>query len=173
MDLRVKRTQKNIYNAFIRLRKKKELEQISVKELAELAEINKATFYLHFKDIYDLSDTLENELIAECMRSIPNDEDLFSLVGIKRMSETMSSQGELFHTLFSGSRAPYAIIKLDRYIRQRLYKNNPEFENDLSVNVKLTVLIYGGYYSFLKYGNENSDEVLKSISEIVNFGSGK
>ncbi len=88
------------------------------------------------------------------------------------MAETISSQGELFRTLFSGNRAPYAIIKLDRHIRKRLYENNPEFENDLSVNVKLTILIYGGYYSFLKYGNENSEEVLKSISEIVNFGSG-
>lgn len=167
MDLRVKKTQKNIFNAFIRLRKKKELEQITVKELSELAEINKATFYLHFKDIYDLSDTLENELINDCMQSIPNGENLLSLNGIKRMAEVISSQGELFHIVFSGNRAPYAIMKLDKYIRKRIYESHPEYENDLSVNVKLTALNYGCYYAFLMYGNENAEEVLKSLSEII------
>ncbi len=167
MDLRVKRTQKNIYNAFIRLRKKKELEQITVKEIAALAEINKATFYLHFKDIYDLSDTLENELIHDCLRSIPNDENLFSLNGIKKMAEVIMSQGELFRTVFSGNRAPYAVVKLDRYLRERLYESYPEYENNLSVNVKLTALNYGCYYAFLIYGNENPEKVLKSLSEMI------
>ena len=65
MDLRVKRTTKNIKDAFYELRKKKSVEKISVKELSELAMINKATFYLHYRDIYELSDKLENELIGE------------------------------------------------------------------------------------------------------------
>ena len=56
MDLREKKTKRNIRNAFIELRAKKPLERISIKELAELAEISKATFYLHYKDIYDLSE---------------------------------------------------------------------------------------------------------------------
>ena len=60
MDLRNQRTKKNIRNAFIELRSKKPLEKITVKELSELAFINKATFYRHYEDIYALS----NELIA-------------------------------------------------------------------------------------------------------------
>ena len=59
MDLREKKTKRNIRNAFIELRAKKPLERISIKELAELAEISKATFYLHYKDIYDLSENLQ------------------------------------------------------------------------------------------------------------------
>ena len=43
-------------NAFLQLRAKKDLERISVKELTQLAEVSKATFYLHYRDIYDLSD---------------------------------------------------------------------------------------------------------------------
>ena len=59
MDLRVQKTQRSIINALIELRSKKNLEKITVKELAERAEINKATFYQHYKDIYDLSEQLE------------------------------------------------------------------------------------------------------------------
>ena len=34
-----------------------------MKELAELAEISKATFYLHYHDIYDLSSKMQKEVI--------------------------------------------------------------------------------------------------------------
>lgn len=43
-DLRVKRTISNIYKAFEQLICEKEYQKITVKELAELAQINKKTF---------------------------------------------------------------------------------------------------------------------------------
>ena len=55
MDLRVQRTRMNIRDAFIELRSRKPSEKITVKELAEAAFINKATFYQHYSDLYDLS----------------------------------------------------------------------------------------------------------------------
>ena len=55
MDLREIKTQRSIRNAFLQLRSEKPLERIRVKELAELAEISKGTFYLHYHDVYDLS----------------------------------------------------------------------------------------------------------------------
>lgn len=48
MDLRIERTRKSIINAFIELRAHKPIEKITVKELAERAYINKATFYSHY-----------------------------------------------------------------------------------------------------------------------------
>lgn len=44
MDLRIERTRRSIINAFIELRSAKNIEKITVKELAEKACINKATF---------------------------------------------------------------------------------------------------------------------------------
>ncbi len=67
MDLRIKKTKNNIHNAFLQLRAKKPLERISVKELCEIAEISKATFYLHYKDIYDLSETLQQNVIKDIL----------------------------------------------------------------------------------------------------------
>ena len=64
MDLRIEKTEKGIKNAFIELRSKKPLEKITVRELCEIARINKSTFYSHYKDIYDLSDTLEGEAVS-------------------------------------------------------------------------------------------------------------
>ena len=65
MDLRVERTRRHIAEAFLALRAQKPLERMTVKELAARAEINKATFYLHYRDIYDLMEHLENEFFTE------------------------------------------------------------------------------------------------------------
>ena len=59
MDLRTRKPQKALRNAFLELRAKKDLERITIKELTDLAEVSKATFYLHYRDIYDLSDYLQ------------------------------------------------------------------------------------------------------------------
>ena len=64
MDLRIQKTEHAIKNAFIELRSKKPLEKITVKELCELAMINKSTFYSHYEDIYALSETMEQETVA-------------------------------------------------------------------------------------------------------------
>ena len=54
MDLRIIKTKRSIRNALFQLLSQKPLEQITVRELAQQAEINKGTFYLHYHDIYDL-----------------------------------------------------------------------------------------------------------------------
>jgi len=61
MDLREKKTLRAIRTAFLQLRGQRPLEKITVKELCELAEISKATFYIHYRDLYDLSERLQKE----------------------------------------------------------------------------------------------------------------
>ena len=79
MDLREKKTKRSIKNAFIKLRSSKPLERITIKELVALAEISKATFYLHYKDIYDLSDYLQKELIQNILQSLEHPELLVTV----------------------------------------------------------------------------------------------
>ena len=63
MDLRAQKTQKSIAEAFYRLRAHKPLEKITVRELCREAPVNRSTFYAYYKDVYDLSEQLENELV--------------------------------------------------------------------------------------------------------------
>ena len=78
MDLRTERTKRSIANAFLELRKQKPLEKITVKELAEFAYINKATFYTHYHDIYDLTDQLENEFMESVIAELPHPESIIT-----------------------------------------------------------------------------------------------
>lgn len=164
MDLRIERTQKNIINAFIALRTKKPLEKITVKELAELAGINKATFYHHYKDIYDLSEVLENELIENCINTIPDTNTLFTENGYLQLTSAFVSQSELFGIIFSGSRSSIAIQKLDRFLKEKIYAAYPRYQDDLEFNILLTTAIYGIFHAFFIYKDKDYDTVVNTLS---------
>lgn len=64
-DRRVRKTKKAIQDVFCELTKEKKLNEITIKELCALADINKSTFYLHYRDIYDLADSIQSILIHD------------------------------------------------------------------------------------------------------------
>lgn len=70
MDKRVKKTRAAIFSAFLELLSKKKLENITVGEIAEAADINRVTVYQHFLDKYDILEkcTLEyiHNMLADC-----------------------------------------------------------------------------------------------------------
>ena len=62
-DPRIIRTRKLIMDSFIELSSKKEFKDITVKDITEKAMINRATFYYHFEDIYDLLEKALSEVL--------------------------------------------------------------------------------------------------------------
>lgn len=62
-DRRIRKTKAQIRHALTQLLMKKDLRDISVKELTDLADINRGTFYLHYRDIYDLFEQTENDIL--------------------------------------------------------------------------------------------------------------
>lgn len=166
MDLRVKRTRTSITNAFIELRSKKPLEKITIKELADAAFINKATFYQHYRDIYDLSESMETELINNIVRSIPHPDTLIENPGraTLEISEAMTSQTALLHILFSGNRQSTMIDRLEQSIREQILAKHPEYENDLEKEILITFLIRGNFYAFFKYSPANPRDTVQILA---------
>lgn len=63
LDRRVRKTKKLLLSAIIKLMSEKKVNKITVKELTELADINRSTFYLYYDDIFDMVDKIESEII--------------------------------------------------------------------------------------------------------------
>ena len=62
VDRRVKKTKKQLRQALMDLMTEKPSKSISVRELAERADINRGTFYIHYQDVNDLLQRLEDEM---------------------------------------------------------------------------------------------------------------
>jgi AcrR family transcriptional regulator len=56
MNVRMTHTKQSLINAFINLVSEKDFEKITVADLAKGAQVNRATFYAHFYDKYELLD---------------------------------------------------------------------------------------------------------------------
>lgn len=54
MDARIIKTKRNTLNALKRLLKRKKFADISVKDICIEGNVSRGTFYLHYKDKYDL-----------------------------------------------------------------------------------------------------------------------
>lgn len=63
-DLRVRRTRKLIQNALIELTIEKGFSAVTVRDIAQRAMVNRATFYRHYQDKYDLLDKYMDDLYA-------------------------------------------------------------------------------------------------------------
>lgn len=168
MDLRVKRTRSNIINAFLKLRSSKPLEKITIKELSEEAQINKATFYLHYKDIYDLSDYLENEIIENIMSNIEHPDTVVSNPKrfVMELAYAFYSNHSLIDIVFSGRQQNSLIDGIEHRIKTLVFEKYPEYADSSEMDIMLTYQIKGGYYAFISNIDTNTDELLAVIGDI-------
>ncbi|MBD5112103.1 MAG: TetR/AcrR family transcriptional regulator [Ruminococcaceae bacterium] len=169
MDLRVKKTKSAIINAFLQLRAKKPLERITVKELSDLAEINKATFYLHYTDIYDLSKTLENELLDDVFSGLCHPDTVFSepKLFIRELTDGLVSNQSLIDIIFSNDRRGIFVDRLETKIRAFLFENYPQLKNNPQTDFLLSYIIKGGYYAFVDNTKYNTSDRCEMISEMA------
>lgn len=90
-DARVRYTLMRIQTVFFELLEKKPMSKITVKEICDLAEINRATFYHHYQDVYDLLEQQENIVIGRLRDYICEKEGdgiLLSLLQAMQQKET-------------------------------------------------------------------------------------
>ncbi len=81
VDLRIIKTKKSIYEAFISLLEEYSFEEIKVSEICSKALINRSTFYIHFQDKYSLLDSLIRDLKVGLQTVLLQNEEISSLKG--------------------------------------------------------------------------------------------
>lgn len=106
-DARVRYTKMVIKNSFIQILKIKPLSKVTVKEICDRAEINRATFYKYYCDPYDLLDKLEQEFLTELHSNIQdatqkNIKDTITLIMV-----SIKADSDIYQTLFSENGDPH------------------------------------------------------------------
>ncbi|HCC00573.1 MAG TPA: hypothetical protein DEP42_05090 [Ruminococcaceae bacterium] len=70
MDLRARYTLKIIQETFLTLLEKKSLDKITVSELCAVAQINRSTFYRHYRDVYAIVEKNVQQIIEEISKQM-------------------------------------------------------------------------------------------------------
>lgn len=131
VDLRIKRTQKSIKNAFYELIEEKGFDHISVKDITERAMISRNTFYLHYNDKFDLlnkicCDELVFKLFIGVGKQLRRETrklrvDIYGAASVIKMGiKTIEEDREAYRVLLSSSGSDLLTQKLQQGIRRAL-----------------------------------------------------
>ena len=172
-DRRVKRTKKLIRKGLAELAKKKSINKITVKELTDLIEINRGTFYLHYKDIFDLVESIENSLYDEF-------NEIIKTVNPKTILETPIDILEKFCVFISENADAFVMLIGENGDANFVYRigtvmNDAVFELFSSIYPKMDSVRYSFTYEYCKYGSvglircwiiENHDWTPRQVAEL-------
>ena len=68
IDKRSQRTREALKKTLAQMMIKQNINDITIKNLVVLANINRSTFYLHYTDIFDLLQEMENDIISQIQK---------------------------------------------------------------------------------------------------------
>lgn len=117
-DRRSRRTRAALQGALVRLLAEKPLEAVTVRELAEAADVHRATFYSHYQDIYDLHAQVQSALVAQIEELVSGWELSYGEF-YARLVRAVRERPDLFRLVLTGSGSPATSSELAAYLERR------------------------------------------------------
>lgn len=176
MDRRVKRTKSAIKEAFLYLARTQDINKIKVSELAELADINRKTFYLHYVDVFAVLEEIQHEFITEADLLV-SDMAIFNSIEKTDASKILFDKLELastnFESILNTTVYQSIINKAKEYFREQLIK---EYEKQGGKNKEFFSYVFTFYSSgildvfqdwFQHHNKVSKEDVIKLIDVLL------
>jgi AcrR family transcriptional regulator len=140
MDRRIRKTQEAILDAFVALMLEKDFEQITINEIADRADVNRGTVYLHYVDKYDLLDQCIdmhlNQLFESCL-PIGNCMDISYKTSLLRMFEYLEQNVSFYSMMLTDRSIPTFGNRLQAMVLQSVEKQIDGSDNNSGINKEI------------------------------------
>ena len=180
-DRRIEKTEYVLVNSLAALMHSKNIKDISVKELCEYANVNRGTFYLHYNDIYDMLDTIENTLIIHLENIFLKYDNInaenFPYPVFHDIFQLIDSSSDLILALIGPNGDISFIMKIRELFHHKC------LENWLSSHTPKIIANYDYFSNFLVYGcvglienwivtgkKETPEEISALVTKLVSTG---
>ena len=181
-DRRILKTKKAIYEALVELMQKKNLNSITVTELAAAANINRKTFYTYYSTVNDVLDEVINELISslkDLIYAMSEDYNMLSPQTLFAFLNTIMSDVDIVRALFTSDNGNMLFNKLQKALQETLLKEL--IDNDIKMNIPpeqyplISSFVAGGmiyvYYEWITNPNGTSlDEMARTLTTLIISG---
>ncbi|WP_047985540.1 TetR/AcrR family transcriptional regulator [Ornithinibacillus californiensis] len=155
-DPRILRTRKLIMDSFIELSSKKEFKDITIKDITTEAMINRATFYYHFEDIYDLLDKALSEVLfvnlscQDFANSKMNEDTLVTI--FKAITDFQMSLSNRCHRGYEDTIARIIREQLEVIFYKMLGNQQPNLDKE-ALKLPAAMLSWGLYGASVEWRN--------------------
>ncbi|MBR4262304.1 MAG: TetR/AcrR family transcriptional regulator C-terminal domain-containing protein [Bacilli bacterium] len=182
MDRRVKYTQKVIKDTFLSLLEKKDISNITVTEICEIADINRATFYRYYLDVYDLLKKIEDEFMDQIKNSQPilnlTDYSVYSFA--HEILTIFYNNKKLVNILFNTNNNMYFLNDVLEVAYEKCLEKWKTDDIDISDDEVeyAIVFVFNGALGMLNYWVKNNfdmsiDDLSRSIEKLSIYGARK
>ncbi|SEO63197.1 transcriptional regulator, TetR family [Amphibacillus marinus] len=175
-DPRIIRTRKLIMNAFAELSATKSFNSITIKNITERATINRATFYYHFKDKYDLIEqALEEDLMLHVINRFTqyqalNEASLKDVfLSIIHFHEELAKQCKKNFDIHYSSIETTVKRELSNQFYQLLQKDNPDLpaEKLKLATVMVSWALYGVVDEWKKSKSIHAETLIETALPVL------
>lgn len=172
LDRRKKYTRKVLKDSLLKLLKEKQISAITVKELCELADINRSTFYAHYSDQFDLLEQIEEELIGDMkmyLSSYNFEKEDETLQMTERLIKYFASKQEECQTLLNENSDSSFQTKVMNVAQEFIMKNWMGVVHlDEDISEYLSSFIVSGSIQVMKvWLNNGMDKSPGEMAEII------
>ena len=179
IDPRKLRTRKLIMDAFIELATKKDFKDITIKDITAAATVNRATFYYHFTDKYDLLEkVLSENIMREIIQDVKkhqevNEETIKSIfLSVIKFQTSISNQCRRSYEAFAPKIETVLKYELQTVFTELLHKQCPNHQkSELEVvAIMLSWAIYGAAMHWMQHQNIPLEQYLKHVMPFIKNG---
>ncbi len=168
-DRRVKYTIMVIKQSFVKLLKAKPIAKITIKEICEEADINRATFYAHYQDQYDLLQQIENDIISDINQylgsyNLRNAHEM-PLEMLDKILEYIKENSEIFDVLLNSS----GDIKFQQEVTNIIGRQHFSLQGANEEEDEYVFLFFanGSIGIILKWLKDGMTKPVKEITELI------
>ncbi len=173
-DRRIEKTQKSIRDALINLIEEKDVSQITIKELAEKANINRKTFYMHYSSIDDIFDNIENEIIDKFL-FVLNKYDFFhaqfdGYAFFNSLNTVITEDFDFYQKLIHSNYYKFLLNKVKKILKDTIMEKVQKklnIDNEM-LNLYAEFTASGVMYMYIEWFNTNSTLSLKQLAKAAN-----
>lgn len=180
LDRRVRKTRRALKEALTQKLKEKPIQAITVREIADEVDINRGTFYQHYRDIYDMLGQIEAELFEEFDELLKN-ADRHHAEGIKEtfigFISLLKDNRDLVTVLLGSNGDPAFVDRVKALVRDHVIHdwvrvNSPEAMQYFDYFYEfVTAGCIGLFQKWLSSGAKESPEKLANMVGVVLRGS--
>ncbi len=173
MDQRVMLTKRLLKESLIKLLKEKSIYKITIRELCDVAGINRSTFYKYYESQFDLLSEMETEFLNSIYDKIllyKNIDTSNSIEIILMILMTLEENVEFSRLLINNNidvDFPKKLIYSPQ-IQQHLIKTLSSSYSKEKIEHVSTFITFGGYYMIQEWINKDSRESAKEIAKLFN-----
>ena len=124
-DLRIQRTRKLLLTALMDLTIQKGFDSVTVRDICEHAMVNRATFYRHYRDKYDLVEQYMDELY-DLLDQTPAEPSFDGPpAGLIRMLEHLRGHADFYRVMLGPKGYPLFAERIRSYMEKRFRRSLP------------------------------------------------